>query len=124
MLPHIHHEHERSASIAQTEDHHNNHESNHHQNDDESNDAFDLLDLLLGNHTHSSQIDNIPTVKYLAKLQTIDKDSDHYFLLYNSQSITSLDFTVRQSNFATSPPGYVNNIYISSFFLRGPPSIG
>ena len=123
MLPHIHHEHERTTSIEQVEDHHDNHESNHHHHDDESNDGFDLLDLLLGNHTHSSQLDNIPTVKHLAKQQTVKKDECHFFL-YDAQPISPVGFTVPKSNFGNSPPGFFSQHYSSSFFLRGPPSIG
>lgn len=122
MLPHIHHEHERSTSIEQAEDH-LNHESNHHHHDDESSDAFDLLDLLLGNHTHSSQLDNIPTVKHQAKLQTVKKDVCHFFI-YDAQPISPLDFTVPKSNFGNSPPRFFSQEYSSGFFLRGPPSLG
>lgn len=123
VLPHVHHEHENLASIVPTEDHHNNHEANHHHHGDEENDdTFDLLDLLLGNHSHSVQVENIPTAKLLAKQQFINKDASHYFL-YDAQPITILNFEVRKSNFGNAPPGLVSKVFLSSFFLRGPPSL-
>lgn len=125
VLPHIHHAHEsvEYTSLIPSEHSHN---EDHHHNDDSSNNEFDLLGLLLGNHTHSNNghpVDNLVIVKSIAKQQSTER-------LDTVAEITQLDIfanklrEIEKQIFLEVPPDPARTPHLSSDSSRAPPVLG
>lgn len=123
VLPHVHHEHEGfEHSISHIENQHHSHENDHHH-DDKGDDDFDFLDFLLGNHVHSIQGYNIAVVTCVVNQQVLSKDISND-AISDFQIFLLVDNSFQKSKFGHAPPDSSNRIYLSTSFLRGPPSLG
>lgn len=125
VLPHVHHEHDQfEGAITKIDDHHHGHENDHHHHEDEKeDDAFDLLGFLLGNHSHSIDINTIPTVK-----NTVTQKAASKCFSAEPISVLQTDFSLHDDGkkyaLGHAPPDLSKRIYLYSFFLRGPPILG
>ncbi|MFT4738696.1 MAG: hypothetical protein ACI8QD_001780 [Cyclobacteriaceae bacterium] len=123
VLPHVHHEHDGfEDAIIKVEDHHHGHENDHHH-DEKQSDDFDFLGFLLGNHSHSIDVNTLPTVKNIVTQKVTTK-------CFSPGSIPVLQTHVsshedeKKYALGHAPPDISKSIYLHSSSRRGPPSLG
>ncbi|MDH5474947.1 MAG: hypothetical protein OEX22_04590 [Cyclobacteriaceae bacterium] len=119
VLPHVHNEHEGfEDSFGHIEDQHHSHENGHHHHgDEENNQDFDFLGFLFGNHVHSISANDIQTVK---KVVTQNVALNFLELEIHSPS----DDYIQKLKLGKASPDFIHKVYLSSSFLRGPPTLG
>lgn len=119
VLPHVHHSHNGFNTISVDQNEHLHHDQDHHDNEEDDN---DLLDFLLGNHTHSYHNDDL-AVKNTTRWQIRAKDISIYSLP-EYQIFSICDYCVRIPKHGQDPSNYCYLIYLSSLSQRGPPYLG
>jgi len=124
VLPHVHHEHEGfEDTVGHIGDQHHSHEKNHHHNEEEQNQDVDFLDFLLGNHVHSISASDMQTVKNVTTQKVVSENVVFNFF-YELKIPPPLADGVEKSSFGRAPSSFGNKVYLSTSFLRGPPTVG
>lgn len=119
VLPHVHHEHDGlEDAITKIDDH----ENDHHHHDENQDDDFDFLGFLLGNHSHSIDLNTFPTVKNFLAQKVISKNFSSEVIPVLQTHISSHDDEKRYA-FGHAPPDLSKSIHLHSVSRRGPPTL-
>ncbi len=119
-LPHYHHEHTLIDDINAST-HHHSHQHEHEEEHEDSNDFSDILDFLLGSHSHSYHTNDFQ----------VKNDARTHHQVKNVLSFISSEFQILSIEY---PPNRVKPfltftvVYQHPFLftptLRGPPTLG
>jgi hypothetical protein len=124
VLPHVHHEHDGlEDAITKIDDHHHSHENDNHHHDEDQNDDFDFLGFLLGNHSHSFDVNTLPTVKNLVSQKAAIKFFSTEVIPVLQTHFSSHDDGKKYA-LGHAPPNHSKRIYLYSSSRRGPPTLG
>lgn len=123
VLPHSHHQHE-LTEVKEAHKHHHSHPHSHdHHNKEkkDSNDPFDLLGFLLGNHAHFYHSHDLQVRNKVTPQIQIQVLSPHVL-----PEIQLFSFEYYNGKVVPVPrykPGYCDP-YLFTHSLRGPPALG
>lgn len=121
VLPHVHHGHgEIEGAIVKIEGHHHHNDNTHHHHDKKKNESFDLLGFLLGNHSHSIDVNTVPVVKSIVK-KTASKNHLSHEVTYLLQIHFLPHIDEIKCAYGHAPPDLSQIIYLNTYSLRGPP---
>lgn len=123
FLPHVHHAHSQSEVVAD-EHHHHNHDHQHSHSEDysEKDNSLELLDFLLGHHSHSELNSDVAT-EYSRSIQS---NIELQKQVYASTSVVFSGFSLVTEKLPFPPERRqsIRKSFLLSCSLRAPPVLG